>query len=156
MKGSLSRIGPVCSLAYHSSQLKQHLQLLRIEDVAISHDNMSSPCVGQTPPHKSALNFSLFYRGQYWLSLVVEVFISLEWSCIELLRGSFGRQRSRARSSRDTLLEKAVQIHGFVQEFRLASNIRMVKATPENEGEGQRKSNQFQVNYHRGQVIVII
>lgn len=67
---------------------------------------------------------------QYRLSLVVEVCVAVESSGREPRRPGRDRQCSRFCSSLDTLLEKAVYIQGLVHEFRLASSIRIVKATP--------------------------
>lgn len=76
------------------------------------------------------VNVSISWACQYRLSLVVKVCVVVESSCREPLRPSRDRQCRRFWSSLDTLLEKAVYIQGLVHEFRLASSIRMVKATP--------------------------
>lgn len=74
--------------------------------------------------------FCLICVCQYRLSLVVEVCVVVESSGREPRRPGRDRQCSKFCSSLDTLLEKAVYIHGLVHEFRLASSIMIVKATP--------------------------
>lgn len=97
--------------------------------------------------------FCLICVCQYGVSLVVEVCVVVESSGREPRRPGRDRQCSRLCSSLDTLLEKAVYIHGLVHEFRLASSIRIVKATPWSGGLGSQAAHSWTMKNGDQQIV---